>query len=279
MVPEENSDPSPENSTQSESVVEFNRKAWDQVAAAGDKLYHAMTPEQIAAARNGDWRIRVTPVKPVPHEWFGKIEGAEILLLAGGGGQQSPILAALGADVTVFDLSEAQLQRDQEVAQREGFDICTVSGDMADLSIFADNAFDLVVNPCSVIFCPDVNPIWQEVYRVLRPGGHFITGFIDPIYYLFDAAKMDRGKLEVRHQIPYSDYDLSEEERENLLGPDRPREFGHSMGDLIGGQLRAGFRLVDFFQDRWGGADKLSDRIDTFAATRCVKPATEKMST
>ena len=260
---------------QEAGVVDFNRRAWDQVAEAGDKLYHAMTPEQIAAARNGEWRIRITPTKPVPRDWLEPLAGKEVLLLGGGGGQQSPILAALGADVTVFDLSELQLERDQEVAAREGLDICTVAGDMANLSIFADAAFDLVLNPCSVCFCPDVEPIWQEAFRVLRPGGHFVTGFIDPIYYVFDAAKMDKGKLKVRHKIPYSDFDLDDDEREKLLGPDRPREFGHSLDQLIGGQLRAGFRLIDFYQDGWGGSDQLSKKIDTFAATRCAKPQNE----
>lgn len=268
-----NNDQSSSSDSDLNEVVHFNRKAWDQVADAGDKYYRAMTPEQIEKAKQGEWRIRITPTKPVPKNWLEPLAGKEVLLLAGGGGQQSPILAALGADVTVFDLSEKQLARDEEIAQREGFEICTVVGDMADLSIFAENSFDLVVNPCSVCFCPDVSVIWEQVYRVVRPNGHFVTGFIDPIYYLFDAAKMDRGKLEVRHKIPYSDFDLKAAEREKLLGPDRPREFGHSLEALIGGQLKAGFELVDFFQDGWGGSDQLSKRIDTFGATRCIKPS------
>lgn len=253
-----------------EDIVSFNKQAWDRVADAGDRYYRAMTPEQIQAARDGQWRIRITPTKAVPTEWLEPIAGKKILLLAGGGGQQSPILAALGAKVSVFDLSQRQLDRDIAIAEREGYEIETFSGDMAELSMFQNESFDMVLNPCSVCYIPDVIPVWREVFRVLNHGGTFLTGVINPLYYIFDAAKMDRGKLEVRHKIPYSDGDLGEEQIE-LLGEDRPREFGHSLTDLIGAQIDAGFQLMGFYEDTWGGSDKLSTHISTFFATRCLK--------
>src|SRR5258708_23879626 len=45
---------------------------------------------------------------------------SRILCLASGGGQQGPILAAAGAQVTVFDASAGQLAQDRYVAEREG---------------------------------------------------------------------------------------------------------------------------------------------------------------
>ncbi|QEG21195.1 Sarcosine/dimethylglycine N-methyltransferase [Mariniblastus fucicola] len=253
-----------------DGVVSFNRQAWDRVADAGDRYYRAMTSEQIQSARDGEWRIRITPTKAVPRDWLEPLDGKEILLLAGGGGQQSPILAALGAKVTVFDLSPRQLERDIEIAEREGFEIEAVSGDMADLSMFESERFDMVLNPCSVCYIPDVVPVWKEVARVLRHGGTFMTGVINPLYYIFDAAKLDRDEFVVRHKIPYSDADLGEEQSE-LLGDERPREFGHSLSDLIGAQLDAGMQLVGFYEDGWGGSDKLSTHISTFLATRSRK--------
>jgi len=252
-------------------VTQYNRKAWDHVADQGDDLYHAMTPEQIERAKAGDWRIRVTPTIAVPHEWILPVEGRKVLCLAAGGGQQAPILAALGAEVTVVDLSAKQLQRDTDIAQRESLAIETIVSDMASMPDLKDDSFDMVINPCSVIFCPDVRPVWAEVHRVLKPGGRFITGFINPVYYLFDAAKMDRGKLKVRHKIPYSDLQLSAEEREKLIGPERPLEFGHTLTDLIAGQLECGFQITGFFEDRWGDDDRLSSLIDVFIATCAVK--------
>ncbi|MDQ0256328.1 2-polyprenyl-3-methyl-5-hydroxy-6-metoxy-1,4-benzoquinol methylase [Evansella vedderi] len=48
------------------------------------------------------------------------MEGLKILCLPSGGGQQGPILAAAGADVTVIDISKKQLEQDGKVAKRDG---------------------------------------------------------------------------------------------------------------------------------------------------------------
>ena len=82
----------------------------------------------------------------------------------------------------------------------------------------------------------------------------------------------DRGKLKVRFAIPYSDLDLPQEERDATLGPERPIDFGHSLTDLLGGQLDAGLMITDLIEDGWGGKDPLSDRTATFMATRSIKP-------
>ena len=78
-------------------AVQFNRSAWDRMAEAGDRYYRAVTAEEIAVAREGDWHLRLTPTKHVPIEWFGDLKGKSVLCLAGGGARQAPILAAVGA--------------------------------------------------------------------------------------------------------------------------------------------------------------------------------------
>src|SRR5690606_22018192 len=174
------------------------------------------------------------------------LEGADVLCLASGGGQQGPILAAAGARVTVFDNSPAQLAQDRAVAQREGLDIRTVEGDMRDLSALEDGAFDLIFHPVSNAFAPEVRPVWREAYRVLRPGGVLLAGFANPAMYLFDFDKADNeGLREVKHRLPYSDVQsLSAEELEKVLQSGRPLEFSHSLEAQIGGQLEAGFVLT-----------------------------------
>ncbi len=72
----------------------------------------ARQSETIARARNGDFSILLTEQKPVPREWFPPLPGLEALCLACGGGQQGPVLAAAGANVTVLDNSPRQLDQD-----------------------------------------------------------------------------------------------------------------------------------------------------------------------
>lgn len=252
--------------------IEFNRQAWDNIAASPNQWFTPVLRDQINRAREGDFQIRLTATKCVPRAWLEPIVNRRVLCLAGGGGHQGPILAAAGAEVTVFDFSAKQLECDRRVADEHGLNINIIQGDIRDLGCFSDEQFDLIVNPCSVNFCPQVRPVWAEAFRVLRQGGELIAGLINPVNYLFDAAALEKGKFVVRHQIPYSDLDLPAAERTETLGPERPIDFGHTLTDLIGGQLDAGFLLTGMFEDRWGGNDPLSNKIDVFLATQAKKP-------
>jgi SAM-dependent methyltransferase len=161
--------------------VAHNRAAWDREVASGNEWTRPVGPDVIASARSGDWSVVLIGHEPVPREWFpAELDGAAVLCLASGGGQQGPVLSAAGAAVTVFDNSPRQLERDAEVAAREGLAIRTVLGDMRDLSAFPDASFDVVFNPVSNVFCPELAPVWRESFRVLRRGGILLAGFMNP---------------------------------------------------------------------------------------------------
>ena len=134
------------------NIQEHNSAAWDALAENEIEWSVPVSSEQIEKARAGDWEVILTPIKSVPREWFGEIKGKDVLCLASGGGQQAPILAAAGARVTSFDNSAKQLEKDKFVAERDNLEIKTEKGDAADLSRFADEAFDLIFHPCSNCF-------------------------------------------------------------------------------------------------------------------------------
>jgi ubiquinone/menaquinone biosynthesis C-methylase UbiE len=254
------------------NIREHNRRAWDQQVAQGNRWTVPVSHSEVEAARRGAWGIFMTPTKPVPKSWFPPLEGLDVLCLASGGGQQGPILAAVGANVTVFDNSPQQLARDRWVAEREGLAINTVEGDMRELSVFLDQSFGLIVHPVSNSFVPDVHPVWREAFRVLRAGGVLIAGFSNPMLYIFDDALWDQGILEVRHPLPYSDMEsLSEKAKQQYAEEGRPLEFSHTLEDQIGGQLEAGFVIDGFYEDRDDEDKVLSRYMAAFIATRAVK--------
>ena len=253
-------------------IVSYIRKAWTKEVGEGNKWTLPISPELVAAARAGDWSVLLTPIKPVPREWFGDLRGISLLCRASGGGQQGPTFAAAGAKVTVFDNCPAQLAADEMVAKREGLDIRLEQGDMADLSRFPDGSFDLIFHPVSNIFVEDVKPVWRECARVLRKGGVLLAGVLNPLLYIFDLEEWDtKGTLSVRYKIPYSDIaQLPPDLLASRMAANEALEFGHSLADLIGGQLDAGFALTGFFDDSAGG-DLLEPYSGTFIATRAIK--------
>jgi SAM-dependent methyltransferase len=258
--------------TDSFDPVAYNRAAWDREVGNGNEWTQPVGPEVIARARADDWSVVLIGYQAVPRGWFpAELAGAEVLCLASGGGQQGPVLAAAGAAVTVLDNSPRQLSRDREVADREGLAVRTVLGDMRDLTEFSDASFDVVFNPVSNVFCPDLAPVWRESFRVLRPGGILMAGFLNPDLFIFDITALDeRDDLVVRHRLPFSTLDLPEAERLRSYGTG-PIEYSHSLTTQIGGQLAAGFTLTHF-EEAPHHADATARYMPGYFATRAVKP-------
>ncbi|MGD0174715.1 MAG: class I SAM-dependent methyltransferase [Anaerolineales bacterium] len=239
-------------------VLDHNRQAWNRQVEKGNPWTIPVDSDTIADARQGKWELYLTPIRPLPREWLPSVKGLDVLCLASGGGQQGPVLAAAGARVTVLDNSPKQLERDHEVAAREGLQLAAVEGDMANLAIFAGGTFDLIVNPVSNVFAPDVQPVWREAYRVLRRSGVLIAAFDNPIVHMVDEEEWERSrKIVVKHALPYSDaVTLSDAEKRRFLEEGIPMEFGHTLEAQIGGQCKAGFVITGMYED----GDRPEDR-------------------
>jgi SAM-dependent methyltransferase len=257
-------------------VRSYNREAWNKEVEGGQSRWtQPVNAEVIDRARKGDFSILLTENIPVPLRWFPPLQNLDVLCLASGGGQQGPVLTAAGARVTVFDNSPSQLRQDLLVAARESLSLQTVEGDAANLSMFPDESFDLVFNPCSTVFMPDVRSVWRECGRVLRPGGILMSGSMNPVHYIFDLYKADEGVLEVTHSIPYSDLtSISQEELEEHMEKGLPVEFGHSLTDLLGGQCAAGFAITDIYEDFMLDSP-LHNYHPSYIATRAMKMPAE----
>lgn len=250
------------------NYIDYNRTAWNSYVENKDRWTIPVSDTLLEDARNGQWSVVLTPTKGVPAAWFPELKGLKILGLACGGGQQGPILAIRGADVTIFDNSDKQLEQDKIISDRHQLQIKTVQSDMRDLSVFSDNSFDLVFNPCSTLFIDDIQPVWNECFRVLKPGGILMTGLMHSL-----AFQIDETTLKLTYQQPYSDiHSLPPEKLQEYTDKNEPLIFGHSLTEQIGGQLKAGFILTDFYEDNWNGENVLDAYFPAFFATRAIKP-------
>jgi len=256
-------------------IRSYNRDAWNRLVATGNRWTVPVKEADIRRARSGQVELLLTPTRFVPETWLGNLQGLDILCLASGGGQQGPLLAAAGAQVTTFDNSPAQLSQDIKVARQHDLQLQTVEGDMRDLSQLADASFDMIFHPCSNSFVPETAPVWREAARVLRSGGRLLAGMTNPLRYLFDQLKYESGTMRVQHRLPYSDLtDLDDQQRQRLIyDTGEPLEFGHTLEQLLGGQTAAGLAITGLYEDRYDASDQdpLSEYCDSFLATRSVK--------
>lgn len=256
------------------NYIDHNKAAWDKQALANVQWSQPVSQELIAEAKKGNWEVYVLPT-PIAKSWLGDIKGKQILCLASAGGQQAPVLAAAGAKVTVIDISQEQLNKDRQVADRDQLDLITVQGDMRDLSCFDNQTFDMIIHPISNLYVEDVNPVWNECYRVLKQGGKLISSFYNPVVFVHDRNIEDQSKgiIKPAYRIPYSDLgDLPKEELDAKKNRGEAFTFGHSLQDLIGGQLNAGFVIKGYEETFQPHPRFVIDHfIPTFIGTLAVK--------
>ncbi len=241
-----------------ETIDRWIEEGWEWGTPIDHEIYEK--------AKSGEWDVVLTPTKPVPHAWFGDLKGKKILGLASGGGQQMPIFAALGAECTVFDYSPKQLESERLVAEREGYEIRIIRGDMTKPLPFEEGEFDLIFHPVSNCYIEDVKSVWKECFRVLKPGGYLIAGTDHYVNYI-----VDEDERTIVNALPFNP--LKNPEYMKLLERDDAGvQFSHSLEEQINGQLEAGFQLLNLYEDV-NGEGYLNDlNIPTFLAMRSVKP-------
>ncbi|MBO4931478.1 MAG: class I SAM-dependent methyltransferase [Clostridia bacterium] len=249
------------------NYTEINAKTIDRWVDEGWEWGIPISHEQFLAAKNGELSIVLTPTKPVPSDWYPPLDGCRVLGLAAGGGQQMPVFAAHGADCTVLDYSERQLESEREVAKREGYDISIVRADMTKPLPFADNTFDLIFHPVSNCYVEEVLPIWRECYRILKPGGRLMAGQDNGMNFLVD---MDNDEKTIKYSLPFNP--LKDKQLfDDLQAADDGVQFSHTIEEQVRGQLKAGFRLLDIYEDTNGRGYLHEHGVPCFWATLAIK--------
>ncbi len=254
--------------------IDHNRAAWNKLSGPSCPWSVPVTADEIAQARRGHLAITVAG-RVVPEAWLGDLADNRVLCLAGGGGQQGPLLAAAGSKVTVMDIAEAQLELDERVCAENGLTVTLEQGTMTDLSRFAADSFDLIVNPVSNCYVPDVRRVWKECFRVINTQGRLIAGSINPVNFMFEENDgSDARGLTVKFPLPYVESEtLTSQELEAAIARDMPFTWSHSLDDLLQGQIDAGFSLQGLLESRRTDprAPALNQYAPTYLTTLAIK--------
>ncbi len=220
---------------------DHNRRAWDQRVKRQQRF------TQPAADRDF-----VDPLATVdgPGWLGGDICGRRLLCLAAGGGRQSALYAAAGAQVTVVDISPAMLALDRQVADQRGLQIVTVEASMDDLGMFQDQSFDLVVHPVSTCYVPDVKAVYREVARVTRDGGLYISQHKQPVSLQSSVTATSQGQYLIA--LSYYRQGPLPQVRDSRLREEGTIEYLHRWEQLLGEMCRAGFVIEDLLEPQHG---------------------------
>ena len=250
------------------NYTKINSETWDSWAEDGCEWSLPISHEEYEKTNTNKFAVYLTPCITVPHKWFGDLKDKKVLGLASGGGQQMPVFSKLGAKCTVFDYSDKQLDADRMVAEREGYSIEIIKGDMSKTLPFEDESFDIIFHPVSNSYVEDVYHIWNECYRVLKKGGRLLAGMDNGINYLFEEDE----PLKVVNPLPFNPLKMSEEKREAMIANGDGVQFSHTLDEQIGGQLKAGFILKDLYEDRdREGGNEIGKYYPQYFATLAVK--------
>ena len=66
------------------SYQEINAETIDRWIEEGWEWGQPISHETYLNAKNGNWDVLLTPVNPVPHEWFGNLKDKKILIKRNG---------------------------------------------------------------------------------------------------------------------------------------------------------------------------------------------------
>ena len=165
-----------------------HKKAWEY-DAYNFWVEHNGTPEERAKADMEDPKKMLRKYAG----YFDRFDGVKIANICGSCGKKAIPLALLGADVTVFDISEENRRYAMETAYAAKvnlhYEVCDVLE--IDLAKYAQ-AFDVIFMEGGVLhYFHDINEFMKMMYAILKPGGKMICSDFHPFTKINDSLKLE----------------------------------------------------------------------------------------
>lgn len=203
-----------------------NAEAWDRHAAgyqAGAKLPTHVA--QYGPDIPGEDELRL----------LGDIKGKRIIELGCGGAQCSIAFAKQGAHAIGIDFSTEQLAFARRLAEREEVKVELIHGDLADLARFGPSSIDAVFSAYAFSYVEDLNRVFRQVHRVLKPDAPLVFSLPHPAYRMID----DDSEHPFLVRRSYFDHHPIDYELDGIEFTD----YHHTISDLFMGLVRSSFEV------------------------------------
>lgn len=178
---------------------------------------------------------------------LGPVTGKRVLDLGCGGGQSAIALAKQGAISIGIDISVEQLAYARRLVEQEDIRVEFRHGDLAELAFQRADSVDIVFSAYALQYVPDLNRVFRQVHRVLKPHGTFVFSIPHPASVIANEPStiiQKPGQLTLEPETvslrrSYFDSSPLEDRFDGMVFTEYHRTFS----DIFMGLIRSSYRV------------------------------------
>jgi 2-polyprenyl-3-methyl-5-hydroxy-6-metoxy-1,4-benzoquinol methylase len=176
-------------------------------------------------------------------QYFNNIEGKKIANICGSNGRKAVPLALMGADVTVFDISEENRKYALELATCANTYIDYVVCDIYDVDLKKyEGFFDILYLEGGILhYFNDINKLMSILCSLLKDGGVMVLSDFHPLRKCIDEGDYFDEELH-NGDVAYKQFFRKQEQQDF---PDCSLRF-YTLSEIINSVITVGFELKKF---------------------------------
>lgn len=187
-------------------------------------------------------------------KYFEKVEGLKIANVCGSNGRKAVPLAVLGANVTIFDISEENKRYALELAECAGVMVNYEVGDFNDVDLERfGNTFDIAYLEGGILhYFHDIDRFFHNLYCIIKPGGKLILSDFHP-FRKIDATGYIGEFTQVTGGIYFDSRVFSGDVAYKRFFPQEEQQFFpdcsfrfYTLSEIINAAINTGFIIREF---------------------------------
>ena len=222
-----------------------NKKAWEY-SAYDFWVKQNGTPQELAEKILENPKVHLRKYA----QYFDSFAGVKVVNICGSCGKKAIPLALLGAEVTVFDISEDNKKYATEVAGAAGAIINYEVGDVLEINKAKYyGQFDVVFMEGGILhYFHDIDEFMKIMYGLLKKGGKLICSDFHPFSKIADILVLQQPSMDYFSTEVFEGEMAHARFYEDEIRQQMPKcsYRKYTISEIINGIIRSGFMLEQF---------------------------------